>query len=180
MMSAKARLFIAGVVILGVCCLPGLSVPSGNALMTAAGSFLTQPVNGLRASAGSFDTKAPLTGASSTLTGSPENNWLASFSSMARAAAVIRGVPFVDLLTKLPGQTQVGTITLAGMKPRAVAVYEAGNAIFVADHATGTLYKYNATTLVQSGSVFVGAGVWLNSLVVDETTGKVFAASPRS
>lgn len=82
---------------------------------------------------------------------------------------------FLIAATALPalGQTVVGTITRTGLVPTAVAVYEAGNKVFVADSSTGNLYMYNGTTLADLGSVNVGGPV--GRMVVDETYGKLYA-----
>jgi len=81
----------------------------------------------------------------------------------------------VMMTTTLWAQTVVGTLSRAGLQPYAVAVYETGNKIFVADNATGNLYFYDGATNVELGFVFVGADVFY--MVVDEASGKLYAAS---
>ena len=73
------------------------------------------------------------------------------------------------------GGPVVGIISRPTLKPRAVAVYNKGNKVFVADDATGNVYMYDGTTLAELGSVFVGKGV--TTMVVHEGSGKLYAAS---
>ena len=47
------------------------------------------------------------------------------------------------------GENVVGQITRPGLKPSAVAVYEAGNRVFVGDDITGNIYIYDGTTLAE-------------------------------
>jgi len=81
----------------------------------------------------------------------------------------------VMMTTTLWAQTVVGTLSRAGLQPYAVTVYETGNKIFVADNATGNLYFYDGATNVELGFVFVGTDVFY--MVVDEASGKLYAAS---
>ena len=80
-----------------------------------------------------------------------------------------------SITTQLCGQTVVGTLSRAGLQPYSVAVYETGNKIFVADNSTGNLYFYDGATNAELGSVFVGTTVYY--MVVDEASGKLYAAS---
>lgn len=73
------------------------------------------------------------------------------------------------------GPTVVGIISHPDLKPRAVAVYNNGNKVFVADDTTGNVYIYDGTTLAELGSVFIGRGV--TTMVVHEGSGKLYAAS---
>jgi len=79
------------------------------------------------------------------------------------------------ITTPLLAQTVVGTLSQPGMKPYSVAVYEAGNKIFVADDNTGNLHMYDGATDALLSSVFIGGKV--NSMVVHESSGKLYAAS---
>jgi YVTN family beta-propeller protein len=72
----------------------------------------------------------------------------------------------------LGAQTVVGTISRSGMKPSAVAVYETGDKVFIADQTTGNLYIYDGTTLADLGFIYVGT---VGRMVVDETYGKLYA-----
>jgi YVTN family beta-propeller protein len=74
----------------------------------------------------------------------------------------------------LSAQTVVGSLTHAGMKPGAVAVYEAGNKVFVGDRETGMVYIFDGATNAEIGSVATGLPSILE-FVVDETRGKVWA-----
>jgi DNA-binding beta-propeller fold protein YncE len=73
------------------------------------------------------------------------------------------------------GPTVVGIISRPGLKPNAVAVYNNGNKVFVADDTTGNVYMYDGTTLAELGSVYIGRGI--TTMVVDERSGKLYAAS---
>ncbi|MGA2606727.1 MAG: choice-of-anchor D domain-containing protein [Terriglobia bacterium] len=100
-----------------------------------------------------------------------------SFSQSVRLCARLAMAAVMVLAIVVPcfAQTVVGTITRPGMVPTAVAVYEAGNKVFVADDNTGNLYMYDGTTLAESGSAHIGTSVL--SMVVDETRGKLYAGS---
>ncbi len=78
------------------------------------------------------------------------------------------------LAAPVRGQTVVGTITRPGLQPNTVAVYEAGNKVFVSDPPTGNLYIYNGATLAELGSVFIGAGA-ARKMLVHEASGKLYA-----
>jgi YVTN family beta-propeller protein len=75
----------------------------------------------------------------------------------------------------LCGQTVVGTITRPNFRPFSVAVYETGNKIFVADDASGRVYIYDGANNAELGFVSIGAKI--HAMVVDETKGKLYAAS---
>jgi YVTN family beta-propeller protein len=73
------------------------------------------------------------------------------------------------------GQTIAGTISKPGMKPYAVAVYEKGSKVFIADNGTGNLYMYDEQTLTEEGSLYIGKETY--EMVVHEGSGKLYAAS---
>lgn len=76
---------------------------------------------------------------------------------------------------KLWGQTVTGSISRLNLRPYAVAVYEAGNKVFVADDATGNLFTYDGATNAEINSAFVGRLV--SSMIVHETSAKLYALS---
>jgi DNA-binding beta-propeller fold protein YncE len=67
------------------------------------------------------------------------------------------------------------TFSLAGTHPLALAVYEGGDKLFVADDDGGNLLVLDGATGARLGSVAVGGAVF--HLAVDESQGKVYAAS---
>ncbi len=69
----------------------------------------------------------------------------------------------------------MGTISRPDLRPFAVAVYEAGDRVFVADNTTGNLYTYDGSTLAEIGSAFIGT--WVSDLLVHEPTGKLYVMS---
>jgi hypothetical protein len=70
----------------------------------------------------------------------------------------------------------VGTITHPGFRPRALALDEIRNRLFVYDGSNNTIYIYNATTLEELGNVAtILQGC--NSMVIDESQGKLYAGS---
>jgi len=75
----------------------------------------------------------------------------------------------------LPGQTVIGTIARPNLRPYAVAVYEAGNKVFVADDATGNLFTYDGATNAEINSVSVGRLV--SAMIVHEASAKLYALS---
>lgn len=82
---------------------------------------------------------------------------------------------FLGLAAPFVGQTIVGTISKPGMKPFAVAVYEKGGKVFIADNSTGNLYMYDEETLTEKGSLYIGKET--HEMVVHEGSGKLYAAS---
>ncbi|HET9530124.1 MAG TPA: beta-propeller fold lactonase family protein, partial [Blastocatellia bacterium] len=86
-------------------------------------------------------------------------------------------VALMALVMPLPGRGQmvVGTITRPGLVPRAVAVYEGGNRVFVADNSTGNVYIYDGATNAELGSI--AAGAFVQDMLVNEATGKLYIAS---
>lgn len=72
-------------------------------------------------------------------------------------------------------QIVVGKISRPNSRPYAVAVYEAGNKIFVADDATGNLLTYDGNTHSEINSVTIGAKV--SSMIVHEASAKLYALS---
>jgi YVTN family beta-propeller protein len=82
---------------------------------------------------------------------------------------------FLALAAPFVGQTIVGTISKPGMKPFAVAVYEKGGKVFIADNSTGNLYMYDEATLTEKGSLYIGKET--HEMVVHEGSGKLYAAS---
>jgi hypothetical protein len=68
----------------------------------------------------------------------------------------------------------VGTITRPGFQPRALALDESRNRLFVFDKSTAKVFIYNATTLQELGSVTTNLADSL-SMVVDESRGKLYA-----
>jgi YVTN family beta-propeller protein len=85
---------------------------------------------------------------------------------------------FLALLTRNPlsAQTVVGKITKPDLVPTAVAVYEKGNEVCIADKTSGNLLIYDGTTLAELGSVPLGLGA-VSWMVVNETFGKLYATN---
>jgi DNA-binding beta-propeller fold protein YncE len=79
--------------------------------------------------------------------------------------------------TAPPASPIVGKLARAGLRPYALALYEAGNKVFVADQASGNLFVYDTGSLAELGSVAVGTFVW--TMVVDEQSGKLYAKAQR-
>ncbi len=75
----------------------------------------------------------------------------------------------------LLSQTVVGKISRPNLRPYAVAVYEAGNKIFVADDASGNLFTYDGNTNSEINSAAIGAKV--SSMLVHQASGKLYALS---
>ena len=73
-------------------------------------------------------------------------------------------------------QTVVGSITRPNFRPTALAVYEAGNKVFVADDTTKKIYTFDGVTHAELGSVPTDGGVV--DMVVHEASGKLYALSP--
>jgi DNA-binding beta-propeller fold protein YncE len=69
----------------------------------------------------------------------------------------------------------VGTISLPGMQPLALGVYEAGNKLFVADDNSGDVKVVDGTTRNIVASTHVGSSAF--DVIVNETYGKVYVAS---
>jgi len=78
-------------------------------------------------------------------------------------------------LAPLTGQSTVTTATRAGLDPTAMAVFETGNRLFVADKASGNLYMFDGTTLEELNAVPLDFD-WVIGMVIDETCGKLYAA----
>lgn len=81
----------------------------------------------------------------------------------------------LTLPSALLSQTGIGKISHPSLRPYAVAVYEAGNKIFVADDASGNLFTYDGTTNSEINSAAIGAKV--SSMLVHEASGKLYALS---
>src|SRR5437667_11703833 len=79
----------------------------------------------------------------------------AGFVNMWMVIAVLASV----FTAPLRSQTVVGSITRAGLFPTAVAVYEAGNKVFVADSTTQKVYTFDGSSFAELNSVTVGTGV---------------------
>jgi YVTN family beta-propeller protein len=97
---------------------------------------------------------------------------------MSYARHICSSLSLVVMIAATPlslfGQRVVGTISKPGLQPWGVAVYEAGNKVFIADHATSHLLIYDENTFVLLGEVSIdGAGG--SFMVVDETRGKLYA-----
>ena len=75
----------------------------------------------------------------------------------------------------LLGQSVIGTISRPNLRPYAVAVYEAGNKVFVADDATGNLFTYDGNTNAEINAALVGRLV--SAMVVHEASAKLYALS---
>jgi len=80
------------------------------------------------------------------------------------------------------GQTVIGSITRPGLRPTEVAVFEAGNRVFVADDATQKIYMFDGVTHAELNSIPATPG--LNpellsppGMVVHEQSGKLYALS---
>lgn len=71
-------------------------------------------------------------------------------------------------------QEVVGTISRPEMVPTSIAVYEAGNKVYIADKTSGNLYIYNSTTLEELGLLHLELDQ-INDMVVDEVYGKLYA-----
>ena len=99
----------------------------------------------------------------------------ASSSTKAVLRRVLMAVCLVAIAGRAAAQDVVGTIPVT--KPRAVAVYEAGNKVFVADDSTGNVYTYDGTSLTLLNTAYVGTMV--SRMVVHEGSGKLFVL-PRS
>jgi len=80
---------------------------------------------------------------------------------------------FSILRSPLPSQTVVGKISRENMKPTAVAVYEAGNKVFIADKTSKEILIYNDTTNKQLGTINLKITM-VTKIVVDEKYGKVY------
>jgi DNA-binding beta-propeller fold protein YncE len=61
------------------------------------------------------------------------------------------------------------------MLPTALALYETGGRVFIADDSTGQIHTYDVSTLAEVNSVTVGSAVL--SMVVDQSRGKLYACS---
>lgn len=99
---------------------------------------------------------------------------------VAGLLAGIAGIPATQPAAAEPTRSEVrvaARISLPGAQPLALAVYETGDRLFVADDNSGRLLVYDASTYARIGSVEVGGAVF--ALVVDESQGKVYAASDR-
>ena len=84
---------------------------------------------------------------------------------------VLFSMLFIALLPlPLWGQTVVGTIPLSGGE---VAVYEAGNKLFIYDDATDKVLTYDGGTLAELNSVFVG-GHARPQMLVHEASAKLY------
>jgi len=73
-----------------------------------------------------------------------------------------------------PGPRVVGTIALGRAQPIAIALYDRGNKLFVADGVSGNLLAVDPATRRVISSVRVGRDA---SLAVNEKAGKVYVAS---
>ena len=76
-------------------------------------------------------------------------------------------------LAPLHSQTVVGQISKPGMKPTAIAVYEKGRKLLIADKKAKEILVYNETTLKQVGSINLGP-VKLSNIIIDEKYGKAY------
>ncbi len=68
------------------------------------------------------------------------------------------------------------SFTVSGSSITAMAVYETGNVLYVADDADGTIKAYDGATNVLLGTI-TGAGGGISALVINEAHGKLYAAS---
>src|SRR5687768_13265965 len=84
----------------------------------------------------------------------------------------------VLLAIPLSAQTVLAPITRPDFEPRAIAVYEGGNKVFIADDQTGNIYMFDGTTHAELGSAFVGAGV--QDMAVHEASGTLYAMQAAS
>lgn len=101
---------------------------------------------------------------------------LAAFQPAKRSGPVLAALFFLlALASPFAGQTIVGTISKTGMQPFAVAVYEKGGKVFIADNSTGNLYMYDEATLTEEGYLYIGKEI--HEMVVHEGSGKLYAAS---
>jgi DNA-binding beta-propeller fold protein YncE len=71
--------------------------------------------------------------------------------------------------------TVVGSIPFSGGEPLAVAVYEAGNKVFVTEDNAGKLYIFDGATHQVLNTIDVGGAAF--DLTVNETHGKVYVGS---
>ncbi len=99
------------------------------------------------------------------------SNTLYSYAMKVHAA----GAMLLCLAFPLWSQTVVSTLTHPGLLPTAVAVYETGNKVFLADDNDGKIYFYDGATNAELGSTFVGRLVY--DMVVDESSGKLYVTS---
>jgi uncharacterized protein (TIGR03437 family) len=82
----------------------------------------------------------------------------------------------------LQGQTVIGSITRPGLRPAEVAVFEAGNRVFVFDDATQKIYMFDGVTHAELNSIPATPGPdpdlpRLPGMVVHEQRGKLYALS---
>jgi len=80
---------------------------------------------------------------------------------------------FSILRSPLPSQTVVGKISRENMKPTAVAVYEAGNKVFIADKTSKEILVYSDVTQKQIGTINLKITM-VTKIVVDEKYGKAY------
>jgi YVTN family beta-propeller protein len=77
------------------------------------------------------------------------------------------------LAPALSAQTVVGTITRAGLEPFDLAVYEAGNKLFVIDSSTDHVLVYDGASLTLLDELTLTGGTGYG-MVVDEPHGKLY------
>ena len=77
----------------------------------------------------------------------------------------------------LISQTYVGQITRPDLVPTSIAVYEPGNKLCVADSANDRIVIFDGTTLAELASIPISLFSSVTDLVVNETYGKLYAAS---
>jgi YVTN family beta-propeller protein len=78
----------------------------------------------------------------------------------------------------LAAQIPLAPITRPSFQPHAVAVYEGGNRLFVADDVSGNIFTYDGTTHAELASTFVGAG--MQDMAVHEASAKLYAIQSAS
>ena len=86
-------------------------------------------------------------------------------------------IAFISAFSVAPvlfAQEVIGTITHTGFRPWSLAVYEAGDKLFVGDRETGNLLIYDGTSLDLLAELPIDGGSGGSSFVVHEASGKLF------
>ncbi len=76
--------------------------------------------------------------------------------------------------TPLQAQTVIGTITQLNSEPWTLAVYEAGNKLFVGDHYSRNLLVYDCLTFDLLATIPIQGGAAGAAMVVHEQSGKLY------
>jgi YVTN family beta-propeller protein len=94
---------------------------------------------------------------------------------LKRRAVVVIAAMALAAASASRAQTVGDTVTRVGLNASAMALWETGNRLVIADDATNTLYLYDATTHADAGSVAIPIDS-VAMMVVDEQTGRLYAS----